>query len=97
MTSNAREWIDQVSDENFNDDDSNGLLVMDGYDDCIVGIGRRFNDTFVVYDLKKVLAKLQADGMTEEEALEFHEFNQVGAWVGGSTPAFLEFPPQGDE
>jgi hypothetical protein len=30
-----------------------------------------------------------ADGMTEEEAVEYFDFNQIGAWVGDRTPCFL--------
>ena len=84
-----REWVDKYSDENVQDDESNGLLVMDGFDDCIVGVARRFNDTFVVYDQKKVIEKLMQDGMTYDEAFEFWEFNQVGGWHGSPTPAFF--------
>jgi hypothetical protein len=35
------------------------------------------------------LTKLQQEGMSYEEALEFWSFNQVGAWVGDGTPCFL--------
>ena len=87
-----REWIDEVSDELSGGDESGGLLLMDGFDDCIVGIGQRFTDYAVVYDFERVIAKLMADGMTRDEAIEFHEFNQLGAWVGSSTPIFLRFP-----
>jgi hypothetical protein len=92
-----RDWIDQYSDENVMDDESNGLLVMDGFDDCIVGIGSRFgsagHEQFVIYARRKVIEKLmKRDGMSEEEAVEFHEFNQVGAFVGPHTPAFLDTP-----
>ena len=90
----VRAWLDQYSDDNVMDDESNGLLVMDGFDDCIVGVCHRFNDTFVVYDRRKVIAKLMADGMTEEEAVEFHQFNQLGAWVGDHTPAFIDTPEE---
>jgi hypothetical protein len=65
------------------------LTVMDGFDDCLVGIAERFNDVFVVYDREKVIAKLMAEGMDREEAEEFYAFNQLGAWVGEDTPAFL--------
>lgn len=89
-----RAWVDEKSDENVMGDESNGLLVMDGYDDCIVGIVWQFNRAFVLYDRQKVIAKLmKQDGMTEEEAWEFHEFNQASAWVGDHTPAFLDTPP----
>jgi hypothetical protein len=89
----VRAWLDRVSDERYNTDESNGLLVMDDFDDCIIGICHRFHDSFVVYDEKKVIAKLmERDGMTEEEAREFHDFNQLGGWHGEHTPGFMELP-----
>jgi hypothetical protein len=57
----VRAWLDQYSDDNVMGDDSNGLLVMDGF---------------------------------EEEAVEFHQFNQLGAWVGDHTPAFIDTPEE---
>jgi len=66
------------------------LLFMDGYDDCIVGICERAGQPPVVaYDRGKVIGKLMGDGMTYEEAEEFFGFNQVGAWLGDSTPCFI--------
>jgi hypothetical protein len=66
------------------------LLKMDGYDDCIVGIVERFGqDSYFIYDKQLVLEKLQKNGMTYEEALEYYEYNQLGAYVGERTPAFL--------
>lgn len=68
-------------------------LVMDGYEDCIAGIVERFGlGPIVCYDKAKVLKKLEAGGMTEEEAVEFFEFNQIGAWMGDGTPCFLTRP-----
>jgi hypothetical protein len=29
------------------------------------------------------------DGMTDEEAIEYFEYNQIGAWVGEQTPCFI--------
>ena len=66
------------------------LLVADGHDNAIIGVVRRFNQTFVLYDQMKVIQNLMADGMSYEEALEFFEFNIVGAWMGDATPAYLE-------
>lgn len=67
------------------------MMRMDGYNDCQCGIVYRFGmPPIVCYDLSKVISKLQADGMTREEAVEFWEFNQLGAWVGEETPCFLE-------
>ena len=75
--------------ERFDSDDE-PLMTMDGFDDCIAGITIRFNNPPVVcYDYDKVIEKLVADGMDEEGAVEFFEFNQLGAWVGPCTPSFL--------
>lgn len=43
----------------------------------------------VAYDYDLVIAALEAQGMTYEEAVEYHEFNQLGAWVGERTPVFI--------
>ena len=70
------------------------LLLMDGFDDCIIGICESFGSVPVVaYDYDKVLANLQASGMTYEEAVEYHEFNQAGAYVGEGTPVFIRRIP----
>ena len=77
-------------DKLFAEFDTDELLVMDGYDDCIVGIVERLGqDPIVCYDKKKILNNLKKDGMNEEEAEEFFYFNQLGAWMGNSTPCFV--------
>ena len=71
--------------------ESNELMTMDGYDDCIVGIGYRYgSEPYVVYDTNKIIDKLMKDGMSYHEATEFHEFNQSCAYVGPNTPGFIE-------
>jgi hypothetical protein len=66
------------------------LLKMDGFDDCIVGICERFGmEAVLAYDRDKVIAKLIADGMTADEAEEFFQYNQIGAWMGKKTPVFV--------
>jgi hypothetical protein len=66
------------------------LLKMDGYDDCIIGVVERFGgESYILYDRELVLEKLQKGGMSYEEAVEYYEFNQLGAYVGERTPAFL--------
>lgn len=67
------------------------LLFADGFDEAILGVAQRFNDLFVVYDKQKVLTiMVKRDGMTHEEAMEFFDFNIVGAFVGPYTPAFAD-------
>jgi hypothetical protein len=72
--------------EQYGDD----ILLMDGYDDCVVGVVEQFGrPPIVCYDRELVIRKLMEDGMTQEEAEEFFEFNQIGAWAGERTPCFL--------
>jgi hypothetical protein len=81
--------------EEYADDDS-GLLQMDGFEDCTAGICVRFGQPpILIYDRQKVIAKLMAGGLSEEEAEEYFDFNQIGAWLGDRTPAFL-IRPQGE-
>jgi len=87
----AREWVDEYANQ-YDEE----LLTVDGHDDAIVGVCRQFNKSFVVYDAHKVIATLRAKGMSQEEAVEFYEFNIVGACVGDATPAFLVFAEASD-
>ena len=70
------------------------IMMMDGYDNCIVGVVSRFGqEPIVCYDMNKVvekLLKMSPNGMTREEAEEWFEYNQIGAWVGPLTPCFLD-------
>ena len=67
------------------------LLKMDGYNDCFIGVvrGNGMSDK-ACYDYKKVIRKNMDMGMTKEEAEEYFDFNQFGAYVGEHTPCFLE-------
>jgi hypothetical protein len=70
---------------------TDGVLLADGFEDALLGIGRQFNLDIAVYDYDKCVEILMArDGMEYEEAVEFMEFNVVGAYVGKTTPVFLE-------
>jgi len=72
-------------------DFSEEMLMMDGFDDCIVGVVERFGQEGIIcYDKAKVLEKLMTEsGMSEEEATDFFYYNQIGAWMGDLTPCFL--------
>lgn len=72
------------------DSDENELMIMDGFDDCISGVVERFGQNPIVcYDREKVISQLQSEGMELDEAEEYFMFNQMGAWIGDSTPCFL--------
>ena len=66
-------------------------LLMDGYDDCIIGICERYGQPpIIAYDMDKVLLRLQSDGMSRQDAVEYFEYNQIGAWMGDRTPCFID-------
>lgn len=78
------EIIDHVCDLNPK------AVLVDGFNDCIVGFASRIGiDPVVAYDIDAVLDKLVAQGMSEEEAIEHFDFNIIGAWVGDGTPIFV--------
>ena len=67
--------------------DDHDFLVMEGYDDCIVGVEE--SGMRVCYDSEKVIEKNMEMGMSREEAIDWYSFNQLGAYVGPSTPLFV--------
>jgi len=65
------------------------VLFADGLDDAIIG----FDPSLwkVVYSRSKVVQILcERDGMDEEEAVEFAEYNTFGAYFGDKTPVWVE-------
>jgi hypothetical protein len=72
----------------------NDALLMEPreeYDDCMIGIGYRFNHgPLAVYSISKVLKLMEDSGMSSEEAEEFFSFNTLGAWMGDGTPIFMD-------
>ena len=67
------------------------ILLADGLDDALLGIvERKGSPPVALYDQRKCLAVfMERDGMSQEEAQEFFDFNVVDAYVGDRTPAFL--------
>jgi hypothetical protein len=68
-----------------------GIMMADGFDDAFIGYAERCGQpVLAVYDREKCIEVLMMrDGASYEEAVEFFEFNVVGAWVGDRTPLFL--------
>lgn len=63
------------------------MLIADGLGEALIGITTK---GLAVYDSYKVIAILMArDGMDEEEAIEFFEYNIDGSYVGEQTPIFI--------
>ena len=67
------------------------MLKVDGHDNAIIGIADRCgSQTILAYDTCIILDNLVNQGMTDEEAIEFYNFNILGAYIGEFTPVFIE-------
>ena len=66
-------------------------LLCDGFDEAIIGMAERINlGPVVAYDIDKMIdIMVERDGMTYEEAIEYFDFNILGAWMGENTPVFI--------
>jgi hypothetical protein len=63
-------------------------LTFDGFDEALIGVVNRFGQPpLALYSFEKIIEILLRDGGTYEEAVEYYEFNMIGAWVGEGTPA----------
>ena len=68
-----------------------GALLADGFEDALVGYGYQCNYPIAVYSRKGCINILMNDGIMDyEEATEYFDFNVAGAYVGESTPVFLD-------
>tara|TARA_S200002703_G_scaffold154462_1_gene157292 strand:+ start:216 stop:494 length:279 start_codon:yes stop_codon:yes gene_type:complete len=67
-------------------------LKADGYDEAIMGYaGRCGMNEVLLYSTNKIIQILmERDGMTDEEAIEFFEFNIKGAYMGEGTPLYYD-------
>jgi hypothetical protein len=65
------------------------LLKADGFDDAVIGI--ELKNYRLVYDINKMIETLMVrDEMSEDEAIEYIEFNVIGAYVGEQTPLYIQ-------
>ncbi len=67
------------------------MLKIDGMDNAIIGLAYSFNRREVyAYSLDKILQILvKRDGMSQEEALEFYDFNIAGSYNGEGMPVVI--------
>jgi hypothetical protein len=77
-----KEYLSENNDE---------VMFADGFEDALIGLAHGACRTPVVcYDLRKCIQILvERDGMTEEDAEEYINFNVTGAYVGELTPLFI--------
>jgi len=79
----TREEIEDINPE---------ALLCDGFDEAIIGMAERINlGPVVAYDVDKMLdIMVERDGMTYEEAIEYFDYNIIGAWMGENTPVYIQ-------
>jgi hypothetical protein len=70
------------------------MKKWDGFDACVVGTANIWRDqitvTVLVYNADAMIeTMMDRDGMTEEEAIEYFEFNIEGAYIGIDTPVLF--------
>ena len=66
------------------------ILLADGFEKALIGVGRRCGQPDIaVYDEEKCIEVLMSQDMDRETAIEYFEFNVVGAWMGDKTPLFM--------
>lgn len=79
---------DQINEYLLQIDDS--ALLIDGADAALLGFTNRMNSPLLaVYDYNKLVDVFVDDGMTYEDAVEWVDFNIVGAWLGEQTPIIV--------
>ena len=73
--------------EHFGDD----LMFATNFDNAIIGVSMGIScGTKVVYDAEEMARTLVvSEGITEQEAWEYLEFNTFNAYVGDNTPIFV--------
>ena len=82
----TKEKLNEIVEESLGDET---ILLADGFENALIGIGRQFNTPFAIYDREKCIDILMED-MSNEEAEEYFEYNVQGSYVGESTPSFMQ-------
>jgi hypothetical protein len=67
------------------------MLFLDGYsDNCLLGVRFRHGyQVIAAYDDFACIQNLISDGMTEEDAVEYFEYNTRGSYYNNNTPAII--------
>jgi hypothetical protein len=76
--SNLEKIIEQYPEETF--------IVIDGHDNAIVGVS---SDMRLVYCEETIIHNLTFE-MSDEEAIEFYEYNIAGAYIADNQPIIFK-------
>lgn len=78
-----REHIQQMAEEAGIE-----LILADGFDPAFLGWLPE-DSPRAIYGIEACIDILVGQGMSEDEAIEFFEFNTLGSCVGPGMPAFI--------
>jgi len=84
MSVKNREWLRHIAPE---------AILVDGFDDCIIGVGHRGGGggSVIVYDREQIITKLvERDGLEYDEAEDHFDYNIAGTYLGDRTPIFAD-------
>ncbi len=66
------------------------IIQLDDLEEAIVGVlFRGASDPRLCYSRDKIIEILMRDGTTEEDAVDYFEFNILQLWAGEGTPFIL--------
>ena len=69
--------------------EENECLIAVGFNDALIGVYESL-ETVAVYDSEVCIKILvDRDGMDFDEAMQYFDFNVLGAFVGDKTPLFI--------
>ena len=79
----TRELVEEFITEAGHED----VLLADGLDGAFIGLTP---DGIAVYSRQLCVECMMEEGMDDEEAIEYLEFNTYCAYVGEKTPLFID-------
>ena len=86
---------EKTTEEEYPVPEEGKLIFANGFEDAFIGLSRRYGMEHPVatYDYDKCIEILMDPEVNEaisyEGAVEYFEYNVIGAWVGELTPMFL--------
>lgn len=72
-----------------------GLVMFDDLDSAFIGIGESHcGKPRAIYSERLIIKALEAQGMEDEEAWEYYEFNIKCLYAGEQTPYIITWLPE---
>jgi hypothetical protein len=72
---------------------ADGAVLFDGCDSALIGYGSRVDmEPIAIYSYRLLVQSFIEQGMDEDDASEYVEYNIVGLWAGERTPIIVYEP-----